>query len=67
MVGTLLAIEVGVKVPHPPAGRQVKVTPALEELLVTTAAMPAVAFVASAVGGGKEVLNATTIAGGVCL
>jgi hypothetical protein len=53
----------GVNVPHWLAGRQVKFTPAIWGSLATTAAIPAVALVSSAVGGGKEVLNVTVIAG----
>jgi hypothetical protein len=64
VVGVLLATGFGVKVPHSPAGTQVKLTVALSGPLVTTAAMPAVSPVASAVGGGKDELNVTTIAGG---
>ena len=64
MVGTLLAMGLGVKLPHSPAGTQVKFTPAFFVSLVTTAAMPAVALAASAVGGGNSVLNVTRIAGG---
>ena len=54
----------GVKVPHSPAGTQVKFTVALSGPLVTTAAMPIVAPVESVAGGGKDELNVTTIAGG---
>ena len=67
MVGTLLATGFGLNEPHWPAGRQEKLTPALALSLVTTAAIPAVAPVLSAEGGGKEVLNAIIIAGGLYL
>lgn len=54
----------GVNVPHCPDGMQVQVTLALEEeSSVTIAAMPAVASVSSAEGGGKMVLKVTTIGG----
>jgi hypothetical protein len=64
VVGVLLAMGFGVKVPHSPAGTQVKFTVALSGPLVTMAAMPVVAPVASVAGGGNEELNVTTIAGG---
>jgi hypothetical protein len=44
-------------------GRHEKFTPAFAGSLVTTAAIPAVALVLSAEGGGKEVLNVIIIAG----
>jgi hypothetical protein len=63
-VGTLLAMGFGLNVPHPPTGTQLKLTLAFIGPLVTIAAMPAVASVASVVGGGNSLLNDTTIAGG---
>lgn len=63
MVGTLLAMGFGLNEPHCPAGRQENFTPALALSLATTAAIPAVAPVLSAEGGGKEVLNVIMIAG----
>ena len=64
MVGTLLAMGLGAKVPHCSTGTQVKFTPAFFVSLLTTAAIPAVTLAPSAVGGGYSVLNATAIAGG---
>src|SRR5271155_5854172 len=63
-VGTLLATGFGLNVPHPPTGVQLKFTLAFIGPLVTSAAIPAVASVASAVGGGNSPLNVTIIAGG---
>lgn len=62
-VGILLAIGVGLNVPHAPTGMQVKFTVGFIGPLVTTAAIPAVAPAASAAGGGNCVLNAIIIAG----
>jgi hypothetical protein len=64
VVGTSLAIGFGENEPHWPAGTQLHVTPAFWGSFATTAAMPSVASVPSAVGGGKSVLNVTTMAAG---
>lgn len=64
MVGILLATGFGANVPQCPAGAHVKVTLGFSGPLVTIAAIPEVALVASAVGGGNSVLNVTTIAAG---
>jgi hypothetical protein len=53
VVGTLLAMGFGVKVPQAPAGTQLNFAPPFSESLVTTAVMPAVAPVFSVDGGGK--------------
>lgn len=63
MVGISLAMGFGINEPHIPVGMQLNSTPAFLGSLLTTAAMPAVMLVLSAVGGGNSALNATTMAG----
>lgn len=62
-VGTLLAIGSGLNEPHCCAGAHVNCTPSFFRSLLTTAAIPTVALVASPAGGGNEVLNAIEIGG----
>ena len=58
----MLAVEVGLNVPHDPAGEQLQVTPAFAVSFVTVAATVAVPDSGIVAGGG--VVIETLIAGG---
>ena len=64
MVGTVLAVDEGLKLPQAEAGVQDQVTPRFLESLVTVAAMPAVVLTVIEPGGVKPLVKATLICNG---